>query len=168
MFNGLVLFYVGVVLILNGLWMLDRIADREILIVNVLVGLLNLRVAHEYAFAPGADPASVRAAAMGLLFAFTYLWVACNRWLGNDGRGLGWFSLLVAITVAIVALQALSRASSGWELWAALSWAAWALLWLLFFMLLVLGRPSPRPIGWLSIAQGVLTGWAPGFWLLQQ
>ena len=168
MYNGLVLFYVGVVLILNGLWMLDRIADREILIINVLVGLLNLRVAHEYAFAPGADHASVREAAMGLLFAFTYLWVACNRWLGNDGRGLGWFSLLVAITVAMVAVQALSRAGSGWELWTALSWAAWALLWLLFFMLLVLGRPSPRPIGWLSIAQGVLTGWVPGLWLLHQ
>jgi len=167
MYNGLVLFYVGVVLILNGFWMLGHIADREILIINVLVGLLNLRVAHEYAFAPGADTASVREAAMGLLFAFTYLWVACNRWLGNDGRGLGWFSLLVAITVAIVAVQALASASSGWELWAALSWAAWALLWLLFFMLLVLGRPSPRPIGWLSIAQGLLTGWAPGFWLLQ-
>jgi hypothetical protein len=59
-----------VVLILTNLDA-RRIADREILIVNVLVGLLNLRVAHEYAFAPGADPASVRAAAMGLLFAFT-------------------------------------------------------------------------------------------------
>ena len=166
MYNGVVLFYVGVVLILNGLWMLGRIADREILIVNLLIGLLHLRVAHEYAFAPGADPASVREAALGLLFAFTYLWAGCNRWFDNDGRGLGWFSLLVAITVTIVAVQALARAGNGWELWTALSWAAWALLWLLFFMLLVLGRPSPRPIGWLSIAQGVLTGWAPGFWLL--
>ena len=41
MLNGLVLFYVGAVLILNGLWLLDRIGDREILVINALVGLLS-------------------------------------------------------------------------------------------------------------------------------
>ena len=30
MYEPLVLFYVGVVLMLNGLWMLGRIADRQI------------------------------------------------------------------------------------------------------------------------------------------
>ncbi len=41
MLNGLVLFYVGAVLILSGLWLLDRIGDREILVINALVGLLS-------------------------------------------------------------------------------------------------------------------------------
>ncbi|HAY08843.1 MAG TPA: transporter, partial [Thauera sp.] len=35
MLLGLSLFYVGAVLILNGLWMLERIGDREISIINL-------------------------------------------------------------------------------------------------------------------------------------
>ncbi len=43
MYDPLVLFYVGIVLILNGLWTLGRIGDREILIVNALIGLVQPR-----------------------------------------------------------------------------------------------------------------------------
>lgn len=166
MYNGLVLLYVGAALVLNGLWMLGRIADREILIINLLVGLLSLRVAHEYAFAPQADQASVREAALSLLFAFTYLWVAYNRLTVSDGRGLGWFSLFVALSAAVVAGQNVATAHSPWALWNGMCWAAWSLLWGLFFMQLVRGKPWSRQIGWLAIAQGIVTGWLPGFWLL--
>ncbi|MEY5099776.1 MAG: hypothetical protein RJA36_2495 [Pseudomonadota bacterium] len=166
MHTGLVLFYVGAVLILNGLWMLERIGDREIFVINALVGLLSLRVAHEQAFGQDATLATVREATLSLLFAFTYLWVACNRLMRLDGRGLGWFSLFIAVSAAVVAGQTLAAAHSPWALWSGLSWAAWALLWGLFFMQLVRGKPWSRPIGWLAIAQGIATGWLPGFWLL--
>ena len=49
-------------------------------------------------FGSGADAASIKAAALTLLFTFTYFWVAINRYNGADGRGLGWFSFFVAIT----------------------------------------------------------------------
>ena len=53
MLLGLVLFYVGAVLILNGLWMLERISDREIWVINLFVGVLSLLAALRQAF--GAD-----------------------------------------------------------------------------------------------------------------
>ncbi len=166
MLLGLSLFYVGAVLILNGLWMLGRIGDREISVINLFTGGLTLLVALKLAFGDGADAASVKAAALSLLFSFTYLWVAFNRYSGADGRGLGWFSLFVAITAVPVAIDTLRLAGSTWELWFGLSWAAWAVLWLLFFLLLALGKPIARLTAGVAIGQGVLTGWLPGYLLL--
>lgn len=54
-----------------------------------------------YAFAPQADPASVREAALLLLFAFTYLWFAYNRLTDSDGRGLGWKIANKAFSAAV-------------------------------------------------------------------
>lgn len=166
MLLGLSLFYVGAVLILNGLWMLGRIGDREISIINVFTGGLTLLVALKLAFGEGADGASIKAAALSLLFSFTYLWVAFNRFTGADGRGLGWFSLFVAITAVPVAIDTLSVASSTWDWWLGLSWAAWAVLWLLFFLMLALHKPITRLTAGVAIGQGIFTGWLPGYLLL--
>ena len=57
-----------------------------------------------YAFAPQADPASVREAALLLLFAFTYLWFAYNRLTDSDGRGLGWIEVNGSAACARVTL----------------------------------------------------------------
>lgn len=82
MWLGLSLFYVGAVLCLNGLWMLGRIADREIWVINVFAGLVSLIIGLASAFGPEPDAASVKTGALTLLFAFTYLWVAINRFTG--------------------------------------------------------------------------------------
>jgi len=166
MYQGLVLFYVGAVLILNGLWMLGRIDDREIPLINFFVGGISLLVSLKLAFGADADAASVRIAAFSLLFACTYLWVAFNRYNGSDGRGLGWFSLFVALTALPVAVDALIAANSAWGYGQALSWAAWAGLWFLFFLVLVCDKAWTRATAGVAIAQGVFTGWLPGYLLL--
>ena len=166
MLLGLVLFYVGAVLILNGLWMLERISDREIWVINLFVGVLSLLAALRQAFGADADAASVKAAALSLLFSLTYLWLAANRFSGVDGRGLGWFSLFVAITAVPVAADTLLHAQNTGDVWLGWSWAAWAVLWLLFFLQLVLRKPVTRIAAWLAIGEGVLTGWLPGYLLL--
>jgi hypothetical protein len=166
MHAGLILFYVGAVLILNGLWMLGQIADKEVFVINLLVGLLALRVAHESAFGPGANALSVRDAALTLLFAFTYLWSAYNKLVATDGRGLGWFSLFVAVNATAVGLRLALGADDVWSTMDAVSWLAWAVLWLLFFLTLVLRKPWERFTGWMAIVQGVFTGFLPGFLLL--
>lgn len=166
MLTGLVLFYVGAVLILNGLWLFGQISDREIGVINLFVGSLTLLAALQQAFGAGADAGSIKNAAFSLLFAFTYLWVAFNRFSGADGRGLGWFSLFVALTAVPVAVDTLRAASSLWDVWLGLSWALWAVLWLLFFGLLALQKPVTRLTAQMSIASGVLTGWLPGYLLL--
>lgn len=166
MLLGLTLLYVGAVLILNGLWMLGRISDREIPVINLFSGGLTLLVALKLALGDGADAVSIRNAAFSLLFSLTYLWVAYNRFSGADGRGLGWFSLFVAITAVPVAVDTLRAAAGPGEWWLGLSWAAWAVLWLLFFLLLALQRPIARLTATMSIVQGALTAWLPGYLLL--
>lgn len=166
MLLGLALFYVGAVLILNGLWMLGRIGDREIPLINFFTGGVTLLVSLKLAFGADADAASIKAAAFSLLFSFTYLWVALNRHNGADGRGLGWFSLFVAISAVPVAIETLTGAKSSWDLWLGSSWAAWSGLWLLFFLLLALQKPLTRLAAWTSIVQGIFTGWLPGYLLL--
>jgi putative amide transporter protein len=163
---GLALFYVGAVLCLNGLWVLGRIGDKEIAVIDIFVGGITLLVALSLAFGPGADLNSVKGCAFLLLFTFTYFWVALNRYNGADGRGLGWFCLFVAITCAPVALQTLVTATTTWGYWLGLCWIAWGILWLLFFVLLVLQKPIAKYVGALAVLEGILTGWLPGYLLL--
>lgn len=167
MYTGLVLFYVGAVLILNGLWMRGRIQDQEIALINWLVGGLCALVALQLAFVV-RDPAAIGTAAFSLLFSFTYLWVAYNRRVKSDGAGLGWFSLFVAINALIIAGDGMVRADSGWALWSAISWMLWAVLWFVFFLMLVRGRQLARLASSLAIFEGVVTGWVPGLLLLQR
>lgn len=166
MLLGLALLYVGSVLFLNGIWLMGRIGDREIAIINFFVGGLTALVALFMAFGPGADAASIKGAALTLLFTFTYLWVAYNRFNDVDGRGLGWYSLFVAITVVPVALETLAGASTLWGYWFGLCWAAWAVLWFMFFLLLAMQKPIAKVTGMVTSIQGVLTGWLPGYLLL--
>ena len=140
MLIGLSLFWVGAVLFLNGLWVLDKVGDREIAVIDVFVGTLTLVVAIYLAFGPGRTPASIKGAAFLLLFTFTYYWVAWNRWNGADGRGLGWFCLFVAITCAPIAIQSFATAHTLWDYWLAFSWLSWGVLWFLFYLLLAAGQ----------------------------
>ena len=167
MLLGLALLWVGAVLFLNGLWILGKIGDREIIVINVASGLITMCVALYSAFGPGASDGSIRAAALTLLFTTTYLWVAYNRTQDVDGRGLGWFSLFVAITVVPVALGAFASVQSALDLWMAWNWTAWAVLWFMFFLLLALQKPIGRVTGMVTAAEGVLTGWLPGVLILQ-
>jgi len=166
MLLGLSLFYVGAVLVLNGLWLLGRIEDREIWVINLFSGSVAFLVSLHMAFSGSADAASIKGAALTLLFSFTYFWVALNRFNGADGRGLGWFSLFVAVSAIPVAVDTLRSAASTWEVWFGLSWAAWAVLWLMFFALLALKRDIARTTGQVAIVLGIVTGWVPGYLLL--
>lgn len=167
MLLGLILLYVGAVLFCNGLWLMDFISDREIPVINIFVGGITLFAAVFLAFGPDADADTIKAAAFTLLFTFTYFWVAINRWNAADGRGLGWFCLFVAITATAVAADLLGDAASLWGFWFGLCWVAWAILWLMYFFLLSLKRQIAKVTGFVTAVLGVVTGWLPGYLLLQ-
>ncbi|MFG1343401.1 AmiS/UreI family transporter [Xanthobacter autotrophicus DSM 431] len=167
MLLGLGLLYVGAVLVLNGLWLLGKIEDREIIVVNVVSGVVTLAISLFWAFNPAADAGSIKGAALTLLFTATYFWVAYNRVTKVDGRGLGWFSLFVAITVTPVAIQSLQGAASPIGIWMGWNWVGWGLLWFCYFLLLTLKQPILRFTGAFTVLIGILTGWAPGLSLLQ-
>lgn len=165
MYLGLGLLYVGAVLVLNGIWLLGYIQDREIWVINFFTGGLVVLVALYSAFGVSEpDRASVLAAAQFLLFAFTYLWVGINRLIDVDGRGLGWFCLFVAVTAVPTAFALFA---AGGPLWLAFNWSAWAVLWFVYWLLLGLGMGQlTRFSGWLTIVLGIITAWIPGYLLL--
>lgn len=159
------LLFVGAVLTLNGLWMMNRISDREIVIINLATAFITGTVA--VLSMAGADtPGAVKGAALTLLFSLTYLWVGMNRLTGSDGRGLGWFSLFVAITVLPEAVVTLRHAADPMTLWLGLCWAGWAGLWFLYFLLLALGRPLEKTAAAATLASGVFTAWMPALAML--
>ena len=165
MMLGLSLLFVGIVLILNGLWLMERIEDRGIILINAIVAALSFFIAIHAALT-ATDVSGVRSAAMILLFATTYLWVAYNRVIACDGRGLGWFSLVVAITVTPMAILAFAQADSIMTVWLGFSWAAWAMLWFLYFCLLTLRKPVLALTAGFTLFCGIFTAWLPGMLLL--
>ena len=45
-------------------------------------------------------------------------------------------------------------------------WGSWAILWLMFWALLALKKPIAKVTGAFCAANGVYTGWIPGYLLL--
>lgn len=164
MLLGLILLYVGAVLFVNSIWLMERISGKEVAVINTFVGSLSLLVALYMIFFAG----EVRGGAFTLLFAFTYLWVAANQFLGADGKGLGWFCLFVSITAATAAIQALGSLDGSFGVWNALNWVAWTLLWFTFFLLLGLSRKIQRQVAVFTLVCAIFTGWIPGLLILGQ
>ena len=165
MLLGLALLYVGAVLCLNGIWLTGRIADREITIINLCVAGISSMVAL-HTIVMGDTIADTRTAAMTLLFAITYLWVAYNRITECDGRGLGWFSLFVTITVTPMAVHEFINANSVITYWMGFSWSAWAALWLLYFLQLTGVKNMPGTVAAFTLFCGIFTAWLPGMLVL--
>jgi putative amide transporter protein len=193
MLLGVMLLYVGAVLVVNGIWLIGQaratalaggrdptppeveehptyIQNREITVLNIFTGFVGLAVAVTLIVQGNnkGDLASIRAGAFILLFAFTYLWVAFNGFLNAGGRAFGWYCLFVAITALGAAYYTFRDASGNTAaIWLGIDWLAWAVLWFLFFVLLSLDRPIARVAGLLAVVEGIGTSWVFGFLLLQ-
>lgn len=165
MMLGLSLLFVGFVLTLNGLWLMERVEDRGIIVINGVVAALSFLIATHTAL-EATDVSGIRSAAMILLFATTYLWVAYNRIVECDGRGLGWYSLLVALTVAPMSVLTFSGADSVITVWLGFSWLSWAVLWFLYFCLLTLQKPILKMTARFTLFCGIFTAWLPGMLVL--
>lgn len=164
---GMGLVFVGIVLVLNGIWLLGRADDRDVAIMNFFTGGLTFLIAMWWAFGGDASEGTAFNAAGTLLFSLTYLWVGINAHRGlEDQRALGWFCILVTV-VAI---------PTGYLVWLlgdvglAALWWTWAVLWATFWVLLGLQRTEyTRPIAWFTILVGIVSGlggylMSAGFW----
>src|SRR3954449_434388 len=113
MLLGIVLLYVGAVLLVNGIWLIGQataadttvrppagenavaleahptfLQNREVAVINIFTGFVGLVAAVTLAVQGNAaqDIASIRASGFILLFAFTYLWVAFKSLLISEGN----------------------------------------------------------------------------------
>jgi putative amide transporter protein len=192
------LLYVGVVLIVNGIWLIGQarvaeaapapagpggaavvaaeshptfIDNREVAVLNIFTGFVGVVASVTLAVQGNQDGdiASIRAAGYILLFAFTYIWVAFNQFLNVNGHAFGWYCLFVAVTAVAAGIYTFSNADGNdASIYLGVCWFAWAVLWFMFFLLLALERPIARITGWVAILEGIGTAWVFAILLLEE
>jgi hypothetical protein len=190
MLLGVVLLYVGAVLVVNGIWLIGQaraaaageagaaaaeahptfIQNREISVLNLFTGFVGVVAAVTLMIQGNRDEdlVAIRGAGYILLFAFTYLWVAANNFLNAGGRAFGWYCLFVAITAIPAGIWSFANADGNdASIYLGFCWFAWAVLWFLFFLLLALDRPIARLAGILAVLEGIGTAWVFGILLLE-
>ena len=156
---GVSLLYVGAVLTINGIGRLTEIDGKSLAVMNFFTGGLSV-IANVILLVCG----EYYAAATGLLFGFTYLFIGLNAVFNLDGRVLGWFSLFVAINTVPAALLSLFQDADPLFF---VIWLAWGILWLLIFVESVLKKDLHHTVPVLLILEGIGTAWVPAWLLLQ-
>ncbi|BDH58345.1 AmiS/UreI family transporter [Tsukamurella sp. PLM1] len=147
------LLFVGAVLFVNGAWFLGAISAREAGVFNLFVGAMQVVLPTLAVVAADGDLAGVFGAGASYLFGFTYLYVGINNLMGNDGRGLGWYSLFVAAMALVFGSFSFAD-----DPVFGVIWFVWAVMWLLFFLILACGTTSLMAFtGWLILIGSHLT-----------
>ena len=98
---GVILLFVGSLLLVNGMGGLDRVEPKSMAVMNFMVGGLGL-VASLLQLSRADSSADFFAVAALLLFTFTYLYIAICIWLDLDLRGFGWFGFFITFFPAIL------------------------------------------------------------------
>lgn len=167
---GVVLLYVAIVLISNGIARLSKVDPKSQSIMNLFTGGLSvicnvIVIIFGELLGRTGTSSDFYAAATGLLFGFTYLYVALNGIFNLDQRLYGWYSLFVAITAIPAGM--LSWADGGiYNIAMAIIWWLWALLWFTGWVETVLKINLGRAVGALAIFEGIVTAWIPGFMII--
>lgn len=162
---GVCLLFVGIVLINNGVCALWKIEPRAAAVMNLFVGSLSVFI-NFVSIVQG----NYYAAGCGLLFGFTYLFIALDFLLALDTRPFAVFSTFVAVNAVIIGIiegvtgLAALHIVPDWR-WAVIWWL-WAILWGSAFFTDILKKDLGRFVPFLMIFEGILTAWIPGIMLL--
>jgi len=152
-------------LINNGVCTLSRIDGKSAAVMNLLTGGLSLFI-NFVNLAQG----SYYAAGTGLLFGFTYLYVACLKLFDLNHVPFAWFSAFVAVNAVIFGTVEGFLGCDALGLMPDLRWAGiwylWAVLWGTAFVEDVLGRRLGKFVPYLQIVEGVITAWIPAVMML--
>ena len=92
---GVCLLFVGIVLINNGMCTLYHVDGRSAAVMNIFTGGLSLFINFV-----NLVQGNYYAAGTGLLFCFTYLFVAVNKFLNASPIPFAWFSTLLPSTLS--------------------------------------------------------------------
>lgn len=163
---GLVLLYVGIVLIQNGLCRIYKVDAKSTAVMNIFVGAIsiicNLFLIGHAEFIQKEEV--FYSAATGLLFGLTYLFSALNGIYKLDLRPYGWYSLFVAINAIPAAYFSYEYDSKGFEgIIFPIIWIMWGILWFTGFVECALGKKL-NFVPYLAIFEGIFTAWIPA-WL---
>ncbi|MEU1617255.1 AmiS/UreI family transporter [Streptomyces sp. NPDC005722] len=158
------LLFVGAVLFMNGLLLLQKVDPKSAAVFNLFVGALQVLTPTYLIFTANGDQDKILAASGLYLFGFTYLYVGIVLLADIDNICVGWYSLFVAIV-------ALGYSFVNFHLFKdypfGVIWLYWAFLWALFFLVLGLGKSELSTyVGWVTAIEGWVTGVIPAALLL--
>ncbi len=162
---GVCLLFVGIVLINNGVCALANVDKRSAAVMNIFTGGLSLFINFV-----NLVQGNYYAAGTGLLFCFTYLFVAVMNIFDLNGEPFAWFSTFVAVNAVVfgyvegVAGSAALDIAPDWR-WAAIWWL-WAALWGSSFVTDIMGIKLGKFVPCLQVFEGIVTAWIPGVMLL--
>lgn len=162
---GVSLLFVGLVLINNGICNLTHIDNKSTAVVDVFVGGLSLFINFV-----NLVQGNYYAAGTGLLFCFTYLFVAISNLFQLRSNAFSWFCTFVAINAVVfgtiegfIGNEALGIVPD-WR-WGVI-WYLWAILWSTGFIEDICGKKLGRFTPCLQIFEGITTAWIPGVLIL--
>ncbi len=158
---GVCLLFVGIVLINNGLCTFYKVDAKSSAIMNIFTGGLSLFI-NFVNLAQG----NYYAAGTGLLFCFTYLFVAFSKLWNLSPIPFAWFSTFVAVNALVFGTLEgfLGIPALGIEAdirWAAI-WYLWAILWGTSFVEDIMGKKLGKFVPALQVFEGIVTAWIPG------
>ena len=158
---GVMLVFVGCVLLINGMGDLGRVELKSMAIMNFMIGGLGAVLVLIQLFR-AETPDDYFAIAAYLLFTFTYIYVAICIWLDLDMRAFGWYCFFVACTTvpySVVSFQ-------GGDLRFGVFWLIWGAMWFMFYLANVPQKDLGKFLPYSVIAIGVGTCWIPGLLIL--
>ena len=144
---GVCLLFVGIVLINNGICNFYKVDGKSLAVMNIFTGGLSLFINFV-----NLVQGNYYAAGTGLLFCFTYLFVAVNNIFKLSGTLEG-FTGSTALGI-----QPDIR-------WAAI-WYLWAILWGTSFVEDIMGKKLGKFVPALQVFEGIVTAWIPGVLML--
>ncbi len=160
---GLMLLFVGGVLLVNGMGGLGKVEAKSMAIMNFMVGGLALFVAL-LSLIRAESPGDYFAVCAYVLFSFTYLYVAISLWLDLDMSGFGWFCFFVAFTTVPFSLMSFKSGDPRFGVF----WLIWGALWFMFYLANVPKKDFGKVLPYSVISIGVLTCWVPGLLILTE
>ncbi|MHB1420230.1 MAG: AmiS/UreI family transporter [Bacillota bacterium] len=158
---GLVLLFVGAVLLVDGAMLLGKANAKSAAVFNVLVGGLIFIGSIITMVQAGGEIGNFFLAGAMLLFGLTYLYLGAIYLLGLEADGFGWYALFVSITALVNGYFAISG-----DLRLGLMWFAWAILWFMFFLLTALKKNILTLSAYSTLIVAVVTCWLPGYLIL--
>ena len=162
---GVCLLFVGIVLINNGICNLCNVDGKAAAVMNIFTGGLSVFINFV-----NLVQGNYYAAGTGLLFGFTYLFVAVNNIFGLSSIPFAWFSTFVAVNAVIcgtlegfAGIPALGIQPD--IRWAGI-WYLWAILWGTSFVEDIMGKKLGKFVPALQVFEGVVTAWIPGLLMM--
>ncbi len=159
------LLFVGIVLINNGIGNLMNCKAKTIAVMNFLTGGLSV-----FINLVNITQGNYYAAATGLLFGFTYLFVGINLVFKLDSLLFSWFSTFVAINALVFGtfegFLGIPSLSITPDIRWGIIWYLWAILWGTSFIEDICKKSLGKFTPGLQIFEGIVTAWIPGVLLL--